>query len=119
MKILILPEGGSITSLSIVARDGEGSGNWYRETLILPALRELKPGERLEINFTGLAGMSVEALDEMFGMLVEENDYSEQFLRDTITFLPERRYAGLQEMAFDLIHAAHIEKLRSHGAPPF
>lgn len=118
MKIELLQEGMK-APFSILGRDGDWNGEWYRRNLIAPALAKLKPGETLEIDFTGLAGANVEAVDEMFGMLVEENDYSEKFLNDTLVFLPEKRYAGLREFAFELIHAAVIEKARAHGAPPF
>lgn len=118
MKIDILQEGME-APFSILGRDGQWSGEWYRTNLIAPALEKLKPGETLEIDFTGLAGANVEAVDEMFGMLVEEYGYSEKFLDDTLVFLPEKRYGGLREFAFDLIRAAVIEKAREHGAPPF
>ena len=59
-------------------KDGEFSGEQFREDLLIPRLNTLKPDEILEINFDGVFGFPPSFLEEAFGGLMRKIDNPEK-----------------------------------------
>lgn len=51
-------------------KDGPGSGEEFRDTILVPEIRNLGPSEKLRIDLDGAFGYATSFLEEAFGGLV-------------------------------------------------
>ncbi len=77
-------------------RRGEFSGEDFRENILKELLKNLKTGETLTINLDGGFGYSSSFLEESFGGLVREYNYSKEELLKKLKFISEEE-KGLPE----------------------
>ena len=87
------------------ASDGPFNGERFRQEVLAPALRKLKPGKRLKVEFNELEGAGSSFLEEAFGGLVREEGFDKAFLNSHLELSATE--AGLE----DLVRMArkHIE----------
>ena len=70
--------------------DGPKSGEAFREDLLKPRLAEaIRDGKKLEVDFEGMLGLSSSFLEEVFGGLVRNGDYSADELLDALILVPD------------------------------
>ena len=76
--------------------DGDKSGEVFLEDFLYPKVSDaMKRKEKLEIDFTGMYGLSSSFLEEAFGGLVRKYNLSSVDILDTIVFLPEKSHFDL------------------------
>ena len=76
--------------------DGDKSGEAFREDILYPKICEaMKKQELLEVDFTGMYGLSSSFLEEAFGGLVREKRLNPDDVLRTIKFLPENSHFDL------------------------
>ncbi|WP_446830176.1 STAS-like domain-containing protein [Candidatus Foliamicus sp.] len=84
-------KGGKITKISIAEvfsmypagrfrQDGKYNGTEFRDTHLVPRLRDLTGSDRLEVSLDGVAGVGSSFLEEAFGGLVRAG-YRKEFLQ--------------------------------------
>ena len=83
--------------------DGEGNATEFRQNYLVPLL---KKNQRIIIELDGVAGYPASFIDEAFGGLVRENNFSSEFVLDHIEI---RSLNGGYEVTKDLIEE-HIKK---------
>ena len=88
------------------------SGQAFREDILYPKICEaLKKQDTLEVDFTGMDGLSATFLLEAFGGLVREHEMTPNKVLDTIKFLPENTFFDLYiEIAKEFIQKAEPGK---------
>ena len=76
--------------------DGDKSGEVFRDKFLYPKISEAqKKNEKLEVDFTGMYGLSSSFLEEAFGGLVREYNLNPDDLLDIIVFLPKKSHFDL------------------------
>ena len=88
------------------------SGQAFREDILSPKICEaIKKQDTLEVDFTGMDGLSATFLLESFGGLVREHGMNPAPVLDTIKFLPEKTFFDLYiEIAKEFIQQANPGK---------
>nr|DAJ31725.1 MAG TPA: protein of unknown function DUF4325 [Caudoviricetes sp.] len=90
-------------------RRGEFSGEDFRENILKELLKNLKAGETLTINLDGGFGYSSSFLEESFGGLVREYNYSKEELLKKLKFISEEE-KGLPEDIKRYIEGANYKR---------
>lgn len=69
-------------------REGDFSGETFREKFLLPKLKEaLSTGVKLEVILDGSAGYSTAFIEESFGGLIRTNHFTLQEVKDNIIII--------------------------------
>ena len=91
--------------------DGNTSGEVFREDILYPKIRKaMKEGETLEVDFTGMHGLSGSFLEVAFAGLVREEGLDADEVLRTIKFLPEDSHFDLYiELVREYIEKAKTE----------
>ncbi|EJB8517514.1 STAS-like domain-containing protein [Acinetobacter baumannii] len=73
--------------------DGEYTGESFRENQLKPKLLEVKktPGRHLIVDFTGVTMAGSSFLEEAFGGLVRNREFTKEFLREVLIIRSPRR----------------------------
>ena len=76
--------------------DGDKSGEAFRDDILYPKIRAAKEKQTiLEVDFTGMYGLSSSFLEEAFGGLVREKGLNPDEILRMLKFLPEKSYFDL------------------------
>ena len=70
---------------------GTYTGEAFREDHLVPLLKRLSPGEKLSLDFTGVTMNGSSFLEEAFGGLIRNHNYSRQDLETLLEFSFPRR----------------------------
>lgn len=88
---------------------GTYTGEAFREDLLVPTLKKLSKNEKLEIDFTGVTMNGSSFLEESFGGLVRNHNYTYEELKD-ILILNFPRRPSLEEKVWGYIKIQSDEK---------
>lgn len=84
--------------------DGPGSGEEFRDKMLLPAL---EGGEHVTVIIDGVKGMPVSFMEEAFGGLIRTGRFTYDRLREIMTVSAEApQYKRYTMMIWDFIKAA-------------
>ncbi|MCM1961990.1 STAS-like domain-containing protein [Acinetobacter pittii] len=90
---------------------GTYTGEAFREDILLPRLKSLKEGEKFIIDFSGVSMNGSSFLEEAFGGLVRDHNYTYSDLRNILVLEFPRR-PSLADMVWKYILDA--EKVKMH-----
>lgn len=100
----------SVTPGARHPEEGEYSGQEFRETVLLPKLKEaIRNGERLVIDLDGTAGYGTSFLEEAFGGLIREEHISYDDIKKTLDFISDEDPEYIDEI-WAYIEAAHEQE---------
>lgn len=68
------------------------SGEAFREDHLIPALKKMCPGEKIQIKLDGTSGYNPSFLDEAFAGLIRKHSYSKNDILDTIEFVTQDEF---------------------------
>jgi hypothetical protein len=91
--------------------DGEYSGEWFRDDILAPALREAAANsEILTIVLDGTSGYGSSFLEEAFGGLIRRRMFTPRVVRDTLKIeAMSRLYSPYKSLAEKYIEIAKPE----------
>jgi hypothetical protein len=91
--------------------DGEYSGEWFRDDILAPALREAAANsEILTIVLDGTSGYGSSFLEEAFGGLIRRRMFAPRVVRDTLKIeAMSRLYSPYKSLAEKYIEIAKPE----------
>ena len=91
--------------------DGPASGEGFREDYLIPAIEKARSkGERLEVVFDGLEGVSASFLEEAFGGLVRNCGFtSKELHRELEVFAADPMYRPFIQVLWDDVDSAKPE----------
>ncbi len=83
------------------ARDGEYSGEWFRDKILVPALKQAVEGDKtVSVDLDGAAGYSSSFLEEAFGGLIRNRLFTPGELEGRLSIMAtDPVYAPYQELA--------------------
>ena len=88
--------------------DGPHSGERFRDDILIPALRT---GEKVEVILDGAEGYGSSFLEEAFGGLVRNTDYTREYIESNLIITAHsKEYAFYRELALEFISNAFYEK---------
>jgi hypothetical protein len=88
--------------------DGPFSGEWFRETILRPALEKaVRDGDRISVELDGTSGYGASFLEEAFGGLVRNGAFRREQLQSILTVVAKTRlFAPYKELADRYIQQA-------------
>jgi hypothetical protein len=91
--------------------DGPFSGEWFRDEILCPALRQaIEVGEHLSVELGGTSGYGSSFLEEAFGGLIRKRRFSPEQVRQWLSVTAESPvYTPYRNLAERYIYAAKPE----------
>ncbi|MEQ9945225.1 STAS-like domain-containing protein [Pectobacterium aroidearum] len=93
--------------------DGEFNATKFRRTLLIPALKNLKDGEKLTIDFSGVSiGLGSSFIEEVFGGLIRDG-FDSTFVNDRIIYKFPMSFYEIQAKKFIAMAKAEKEEQKN------
>ena len=73
--------------------DGDWTGQKFRETILVPALKKADKNNPVIVDINGTEGYGSSFLEEAFGGLIREENYSKEDLDDKLKIEANEEYA--------------------------
>ena len=108
MKLIDISKDFSDVPAGRYKNDGPNSGEQFRDELLIPALQT---GGQVEVLLDGAEGYGSSFLEEAFGGLVRNTEYTREYLESNLIItVHSEEYAFYKELVLEFISNAFEEK---------